>query len=136
MTHPLPADFSPHYSNIVHQLVGTLHKVELEYAAALIIKWHRLRKCENWIDFSRADIATLFKEDVDPTLLEYGRNPFWQPDPMGLLEKGYVEGWDYGPENVALLGRFTEKFFEDVSGTLDRRRPGWDTLGRKKVSTP
>ena len=131
MTRPLPSDFSLHYSNIVNQLLDTLHKVELEYAAALIIKWHRQRDCESWISFSREDVATLFNVDVDQTLLEYGRNPFWQPDPMGLVEQGYVKGWEYGPENVALLGRLTEKFFEAVSTTWDRRRPGWDTFGRR-----
>lgn len=130
---PLPTDFSPHYSHIVSQLVGTLHKAELEWAAALIIKWHKLRGCDNWIGFSRDDIATLFKEDgADPTLLEYGRNPFWKPDPMGLVEAGYLEGWDYGPENSALIGRFTDKFFEAVAREWSERSLSWSTLGRKR----
>jgi hypothetical protein len=120
---PLPTDFSPHYSNIVNQLTGTLHKVELEYAAALIIKWHKLHDSETWIGFSREDVATLFKSDSpDPSLLEYGRNPFWKPDPMGLVEQGFVEGWGYGPENVGLIGRFTDKFFDAVAHEWTRRR--------------
>lgn len=128
---PLPSDFSLHYSTIVSQLVGTLHKAELEYAAALIIKWHKLRGSEAWINFSREDIATLFKADSpDPTLLEYGRNPFWKPDPMGLVEQSFVAGWDYGPENAGLIGRFTDKFFEAVANEWTRRSPSWATLGR------
>lgn len=131
---PVPADFSPHYSNIVFQLTGTLHKAELEYAAALIIKWHKYRNCHNWVGFSRTDIATLFKENSDPTLLEYGRNPFWEPDPMGLLEKGYIEGWDYGPENADMIGKLTDKFLDAVGFTWNKSNPAW-TLGRRQSIT-
>jgi len=129
--HPLPTDFSPHYSYIVNQLTGTLHKAELEFAAALIIRWHKLHSSETWIGFSRDDIATLFNPaSPDPGVLEYQGNPFWKPDPMGLVEKDFVDGWDYGPENAHMIGRFTNKFFEAVAKEWTRRSPSWSTLGR------
>jgi hypothetical protein len=128
---PLPTDFPFHYGYIVNTLAGTLHKAELEYAAALIVRWHKLHSSDAWIGFSREDIATLFnRSNPDPTLLEYGHNPFWQPDPMGLVENGYVDGWEPGPENAHTIGRFTDKFFEAVAKEWTRRSPSWSTLGR------
>lgn len=90
-------------------LIATLGKSELEFAAALIIRWHQARGLEQWTPVSRAQIVELF-DAPDPLVAEWARNPFWRPDPHGLVAGGWVEGWKDADDP----GTVTPKFLEAV----------------------
>lgn len=128
MTDLKPSDFQITDNPICSQLVNTLGRAELEFAAALIILWHQVQKHESFTEFSRLDVVSLFgsKEtaftDAHEFVLVWGRNPFWRPDPMGLQTQGFVEGWTGGREDAGSKGRFTSKFFEVVETERQRRQ--------------
>lgn len=117
-----PSDFhiNPNNIGMALELVSALHKAELEFAATLIIHYHQQKKFEDWVPTSRTEIANFMRDDV--TSRRWAQNPFWRPDPHGLLTEGYVEGWDGDPDTK---GVFTLKFFDAVQESRERatRRP-------------
>lgn len=116
-----PSDFHIHPDGVgmAAELVSALHKAELEFAATLIIHYHQQKKLEDWTPTSRTEIANFMRDDA--TSRRWAQNPFWRPDPHGLLTEGYVEGWDGDPDTK---GIFTPKFFAVVEATIERRAPG------------
>jgi hypothetical protein len=93
-------------------LTDTMGKSELEFAAALIVRWHIVNGHEEWVPFSRMQIVELLRPDKpDPVAAEWASNPFWRPDPHGLMAQGYVSGW----ETPTAPGTVTEKFLNAVA---------------------
>ncbi len=125
MTDIKPSYFEITDNPICQQLVATLGRAELEFTAALIIRWHHVNGHEDWVPFSRADIATLFGtgngEGADTIVLVWGRNPFWNPSPADFDRGGYVEGWGQGRHDADSKGTLTPKFFEAVRAVREAR---------------
>jgi hypothetical protein len=115
-----PYNFQIDTSGMSAQLVGTLHKAELEFAAVLVIRYHHVHKLEAWTPISRRDVATLFESDTEGAM-KWGKNPFWRPDPYGFFEQGYITGWGEGPDVKGLL---TQKFFDAVEVVQAELRGG------------
>ncbi len=104
---------------IVQGLINTLGRAELEFAAALVIRYHQAHGLTEWTPLSRNDIAKLFeKSNPDPIVAVWARNPFWNPDPYELANQGFITGWMEGPD---AKGTFTLKFFEAVEHEHARR---------------
>ena len=123
MTDLLPKDFQITDNPICSRLINTLGSARLEFAAAVIIRWHQLHGHENWIEFSLADIGSLFGtgvEDADPIVLVWAHNPFWRPDPVTLWSKGFIEGWMENHPHKK--GKLTDKFFEAIERERERRK--------------
>ncbi len=114
-----PKDFhvSPNGIGMAYELVDSLHKAELEFAATLIIYYHHCLKYEDWVPTSRRELSDFCKDNE--IALKWFKNPFWLPDPQGLVIEGYVEGWTEDPD---AKGVFTPKFFEAVKSSRERRR--------------
>jgi hypothetical protein len=72
-----PSNFSIDSSGMSGQLIGTLHKAELEWAAVLVIRYHHMHKLEEWTPVSRSDVATLFSSDTEGAM-RWAANPFWR----------------------------------------------------------
>lgn len=125
MTDPKPKHFEITTHPICQQLIGTLGKSELEFTAALIVRWHHVHGHDDWVPFSRADIATLFGsgdgEDADAMVKVWGRNPFWRPDPIAFDRAGFLVGWGEGRNDADQKGTLTPKFFAAVRAEWDRR---------------
>lgn len=124
-----PTDFPIGDSPIVQALINTLGKSELEFAAALVIRYHHVHGLTEWTPVSRADIATLFDEPADPIAAGWARNPFWRPDPHAFVSAGFIEGWLGGADSK---GTLTARFFEHVEREHARRRAAglWAIGGR------
>jgi hypothetical protein len=45
-------------------ITDTLGRVEHEFVAALIVRWHQLHSPDEWKSISREDVATLFGTDT------------------------------------------------------------------------
>jgi hypothetical protein len=95
-------------------ITNSLGKAELEFVAALIIRWHQVNDHTEWQPVSRADIISLLTSDE--AVQEWANNPFWKPDPHAFSRLGYITRWHEGPEAKGLL---TEKFFAGLQKRLD-----------------
>jgi hypothetical protein len=93
-------------------LTNTMGKAELEFAAALIVRWHVVNGHADWVPFTRRQISELLDpEKPDPVAGEWASNPFWCPDPYGLVQNGYVTGW----KTPDAPGAVSEKFLSAVT---------------------
>lgn len=91
-------------------LIGIFGKAEVEHAAALIIRWHHVNSPDEWKSVCTREIAYLFLSD--PKVIEWGFNPFWQPDPQMFFEYGLIDGWRH--MDPLSKGTLTEKFHEGL----------------------
>lgn len=89
-------------------LVNRFGRAELEFAAAIIVRWHHVHSPEAWTTVTRRQIADFIS--ADEQVREWLKNPFMQPDPSGLVAKGYIAGWEsadapgsFTPEGLRLL---------------------------------
>lgn len=95
-------------------VMGSLGKAELEFVAALVIRWHQVNNHTEWQPMSRQDIASLFENDE--AVQEWAKNPFWKPTPYEFAAQGFITGWNEGPE---VKGTLTDKFFAGLQKRLD-----------------
>jgi len=117
MTTIRPSDFIISDNPITQALIGTLGRAELEFCAALIIRWHHARGAQDWEAVSREDIAKLFGSD--PIAGAWARCPFFRPDPFAFARGGFITEWLDG--DASSKGELTPKFFEAVSREWERR---------------
>lgn len=113
-----PSEIHLNDNPITQALINTLGRAELEFVAALIVRYHHVHGLAEWSPVSRVDIATLF-EQPDPIVAAWGRNPFWNPDPAGFINAGLIEGWGAAAE---AKGTLTPKFFAALEAEHARRR--------------
>lgn len=96
-------------------IVDTLGRVELEFVAALIVRWHHLYSPDEWKPVSRAELALLFGFDETPPdelVAGWARNPFWRPDPMAFWRAGFITEWD---RDATARGTLTTTFFAGLA---------------------
>lgn len=87
-------------------IVGTLGRVELEAAAAMVVRYyvaHNLRSFDVMVNGGEL----LKWANTDEHIQRWDENPFWRPDFVGLIKGGWTEGWELGSPNS--LGRLNEK---------------------------
>ena len=100
------------FPSLMGFLVGTLGKGELEFAAACIIRYQLIKGDGlTWIPVPIEDFLEFIQADEQAR--EWGKNPFWRPDFIGLAQGGWIDGWV--PGDMACVGTVTEKFIEAVS---------------------
>jgi hypothetical protein len=110
-----PADIHLDYDPFAQDLINTLGRAELEFAAAMVIRWHHVHSPDVWVSVSRREIA---QSITDPVIEVWAQNPFFRPDWMQLLRLGFIAGWN---ADVDARGHLTEKFFAAYKREHDRR---------------
>lgn len=99
-------------------LIGTMEHGEVEFAAALVIRWHHLNSPTEWKPISRAALGEMLKTDEESK--KWAQNPFWRPSPYEFQEKGFITGW--GEEPTA-MGTLTQKFHDALLKRHKRLHP-------------
>lgn len=93
-------------------MVGTLGNSELEFAAACVLRFQLVRgDGDAWIPIPIEDFFEVIK--TDEQVKEWGKNPFWRPNILGLAKDGWIDGWV--PGDMECVGVVSEKFIEAVS---------------------
>ena len=95
-------------------LTGTLGKVELEAMAALIVFWHQVNSYSEWTPVTGEELA-LFANS-NKIVQHMSKNPFWRPDPKGLVDGGWVTGWQTPNDPIVVTDKLKERL------TLKARR--------------
>lgn len=96
-------------------LTGTLGNAQLEFAAAVIVRYHQDNGLVNWTPILAADFFEWLKTSI---VLEWMRNPVWRPNFVGLIDGGWISGWTTDEDRekrLAAIGTVTPKFIEAVS---------------------
>lgn len=112
---------------ITDSLIGTLGRAELEFTFALIVRWHQVKKLNEWVSVSRTDITELFQPKPDELVSKWGRNPFWKPDPFEFAEAGFIT-WGTRPDEK---GELTDVLFDRIKAEWVRREIFEKLTGRK-----
>ena len=90
-------------------LPGAFGKAELEFAAILVVMWHHHNgHMEEWVPVTRQQIIDFITEAHDmkrDPVWSLIKNPFFNPDPNGLRDKGWFSGW----KDATDPGVFTEE---------------------------
>lgn len=89
-------------------LTDTLGNAETEFAAGLVVLWHRAEGHVDWVPVTRSTIIGWLEQQVAAgreEILRLVRNPFWRPDPDRLRHEGWITGWTTADDP----GLFTEK---------------------------
>lgn len=93
-------------------MVATLGNSELEFAAACVVRFQLVRgDGTEWIPIPIKDFFEVVK--TDDQVKEWGKNPVWRPNILGLAKDGWIDGWV--PGDMECVGTVTEKFIEAVS---------------------
>jgi hypothetical protein len=101
-------------------LVGTLHRVEREVAAAIMIR-ACVRNEDMWQSVTPTMMAKSLDEDSkqEPWKSLAG-NPFCKPDFFDLVKAGYAV-FDSDPDGVDVPIRFTQAALDIFDGTRSRK---------------
>jgi hypothetical protein len=91
-------------------LVGTMHKAESEFGAAMIVR-ALAKRGDEWRPIPSAEVFEVAREDDksdDPIWSKLYKNPFFKPDVHKLIADGYARWVEVETQTV----EFTEKGFE------------------------
>jgi hypothetical protein len=100
-------------------LAGTMHKAELEWGAALVVR--ALQRANSpWCELTLVEVIASVRADVDEgvePIASLSRNPFFQPDVRGLAKDGYAVVTD-------TTIKFTDKGLEALRRWAKQRAEG------------
>jgi hypothetical protein len=117
-------DFKPSDVNLFERspfpLVNTFNRVEMEFAAALLVR-ACVARGDVWQSILPLELGETMKADLEPGGIweTLKTNPYVRPDFSGLVEKGWTE-WDESrhPAGSDPAVRFTEAGLERLRAHL------------------